>query len=138
MKSIPIAFKWIAVLALMALAAGCATKPHTTQSKVNLLIAAGFKVLTPSTPDQLEVIRSLAPGKVTAIHKDGKPYYVVPVSAQNKLFVGGPKQYNAYKTLQTERNTKDLNIDAGEMNQTGAPDWGDWGGWGKWRDYGWY
>ena len=42
-----------AIIALLAVAAGCAT----TQSKENMLVAAGFKVITPQTVTQQQKLR---------------------------------------------------------------------------------
>ena len=50
MKQI-ISFKMISVTALLALAVGCATTT-ATQDTESMLVAAGFKVVTPKTAEQ--------------------------------------------------------------------------------------
>jgi len=50
MKHMFARFNLIGAIALLALAVGCTSTK--TQTKENLLIAAGFKVIVPSTPAQ--------------------------------------------------------------------------------------
>ena len=70
--------------------AGCASTQTQTQNKENLLIAAGFKVITPHTAAQQQRLQALPPDKVTLVPKNGKTYYVFPDTANNQAYVGGP------------------------------------------------
>ena len=54
-----------------ALLIGCATTA-STQNRENMLVASGFKVITPKTPAQQQKLQNLAPGKITMIQKAGK------------------------------------------------------------------
>ena len=58
-----------------ALLFGCATT-QSTQNRENMLVACGFKVITPKTAAQQQKLHSLPPGKVTMIQKAGKTYYI--------------------------------------------------------------
>jgi len=98
MKQIRIAFKMISVTALLALTVGCATTT-STQNRESMLVAAGFKTVTPKTPAQQQKLQKLPPGKVTMINKKGKTYYIFPDPAQNRAYVGGPNEYQAYQQL---------------------------------------
>jgi hypothetical protein len=120
------------VIALLALAVGCTTTQTQTQSKENLLIAAGFKVITPHTAAQQQKLQALPAGKVTLVQKDGKTYYVFPDAANNQAYVGGPKQYQAYKQLRLANKLANENLEAAEMNQDASMNWGTRGGWGAW------
>ena len=71
MKHIFTGFSLIGAFALLALAVGCAGTQ--TQSKENLLIAAGFKTVVPKTAAQQQKLQALPPGKVAMIQKGGKP-----------------------------------------------------------------
>ena len=51
----------IGAFALLAFAVGCASTQ--TQNKENLLIAAGFKVIVPSTAAQQQKLQALPPGQ---------------------------------------------------------------------------
>jgi hypothetical protein len=133
MKHIFTGFNLIGACALLALAVGCASMQ--TQSKENLLIAAGFKVIVPHTAAQQQKLQALPPDHVTLVQKDGKTYYVFPDAANNQAYVGGPTQYQAYKQLRLENKLANENLEAAEMNQDASMDWGAWGGWGGsgWR-----
>ncbi len=128
MKQISTGFSLMGAIALLALAVGCTSVQ--TQSRENLLIAAGFKVITPHTGAQQQKLQALPAGKVTLVQKDGKTYYVFPDAANNQAYVGGPKQYQAYKQLRLANKLSNENLEAAEMNQDASMDWGAWGGWG--------
>jgi hypothetical protein len=133
MKHLFTGFKLISAFALLALTVGCAGTQ--TQSKENLLIAAGFKVITPHTAAQQQKLQALPADKVTLIQKDGKTYYVFPDAANNQAYVGGPTQYQSYKQLRLANKLANENLEAAEMNQDASMNWGAWGGWGGagWR-----
>src|SRR6266478_868 len=133
MKHIFTGFSLIGAFALLALAVGCTSMQ--TQSKENLLIAAGFKVIVPSTAAQQQKLQALPAGKVTLIQKGGKTYYVFPDAANNRAYVGGPTQYQAYRQLRLANKLANENLEAAEMNQDASMDWGGWGGpgWGGLR-----
>ena len=134
MKQIFTPFRILGALALLAMAAGCAS----TQSTENMLVAAGFKVVTPKTATQEEKLKALPPGKVTVVQRSGKTYYVFPDAANNQAYVGGPKQYQAYRQLHLQKQMADEKVEAAEMNlEASEMDWGGWGGWGGWGP-GWY
>ena len=91
MKYLFTGFSLIGAFAVLALALGCASTE--TQSKENLLIAAGFQVIVPKTAAQQQKLQALPPDKVTLVQKDGKNYYVFPDAANNQAYVGGLTQY---------------------------------------------
>ncbi len=126
----------IGAVALLILAAGCASTE--TQSKENLLIAAGFKVIVPSTAAQQQKLQALPPDKVTLVQKEGKNYYVFPDVAHNQAYVGGPKQYQAYRQLRLQNKLANENLEAAEIYQDASMNWGGWGGWGGPGWIGWY
>lgn len=136
MKHILIGFNLIGAIALLALTVGCTGMQ--TQNKENLLIAAGFKVIVPSTAAQRQKLQTLPPDKVTLVQKSGKTYYVFPDAANNQAYVGGPKQYQAYKQLRLANKLANENLEAAEMNQDASMNWDAWGGWGAWGGMGWY
>ena len=126
MKHIFIRFNLIGAIALLALAVGCTSTQ--TQNKENLLIAAGFKVIVPTTAAHKQKLLALPAGKVTLVQRGGKTYYVFPDAANNQAYVGGPKQYQAYKQLRLANKLANENLEAAEMNQDASMDWGSWGG----------
>jgi hypothetical protein len=126
-------FRILSIIALLAAAGGCAT----TESTENLLVAAGFKVVTPKTAAQQQRLTALPPGKVSSLRKSGKTYYIFPDVANNQAYVGGPKQYQAYQKLRLEKQMADEKLEAAEMDMDASMEWDAWGGWGMWGP-GWY
>ena len=129
MKQIRVSFKMISVTALLALSVGCATTT-STQNRESMLVAAGFKTVTPKTTAHQQKLQKLPPGKVTMIQKKGKTYYIFPDPAQNRAYVGGPNEYQAYQQLRAANNIANENLETAQMYQDAEMQWGAWGGWG--------
>ena len=129
MKQI-VSFKMISAIALLALTVGCATTQTGTQSKESMLVASGFKTITPKTAAQQQKLQKLPPGHITMIQKAGKTYYIFPDAAHNQAYVGGPNEYQAYQQLRAENKLASENLETAEMYQDASMNWGAWGGWG--------
>jgi len=137
MKHILTGLSLVSAWALLALAIGCASTSTQTQSEQDLLIAAGFKVVTPKTTVQQQKLQSLPPGQLAMITKGGQTYYVFPDAANNRALVGGPKQYQAYQQYRLQRNLAAEQLATAQAYQDASMNWGGWGGWGMgWG--GWY
>src|SRR5437870_13688912 len=97
----PLRFGFLSSIAIVctALLIGCATTQTTTQNRESMLVASGFKVITPKTAAQQQKLQNLPPGKVTMIQKGGKTYYIFPDPANNRAYVGRPREYQAYQQL---------------------------------------
>jgi hypothetical protein len=119
------------VLAVAIAIVGCASTTQTsTQNKESMLVASGFKTITPKTAAQKQKLQNLPPDKVTMIQKKAKTYYIFPDPAQNRAYVGGPNEYQAYQQLRAEKKLAKENLETAEMYQDAEMDWGGWGGWG--------
>jgi hypothetical protein len=129
MKQIRTSFKMISVISLLALTVGCATTA-STQNKETMLVASGFKTITPKTAAQQQKLQQLPPGKMAMINRNGRTYYVFPDAAHNQAYVGGPKEYQGYQQLRAANNLAKENLETAEMYQDAAMQWGAWGGWG--------
>jgi hypothetical protein len=123
-------FTGLAAVACTGLLFACASTQTSTQNKESMLVASGFKVITPKTTAQQQKLQNLPPGKVTMIQKNGKTYYIFPDPAQNQAYVGGPKAYRAYQQLRAENKLAQENLETAEMYQDASMNWGAWGGWG--------
>ena len=139
MKQIQTAFRFLTAIALSMWALGCASH---LQDKANIAVAADFKVITPSKPDQQAILRELPADKVTLIDYEGKPFYVLPDLKNNRAYVGGPKQYEEYQRLRRAQLPNSENVEPmpqgdnkSHVHQVNWSGWGDWGGVGR---YGWY
>jgi hypothetical protein len=130
MKQIRVSFKSIIVIALLALTVGCATTQTSTQSKESMLVASGFKTITPKTAAQQQKLQNLPLGHITMIQKAGKTYYIFPDAAQNRAYVGGPTEYQAYQQLRAANQIAAENLETAEMYQDASMNWTAWGGWG--------
>jgi len=138
MKHLFAGFSLIGALALLALAVGCASTASTqTQSKQDLLIAAGFRAVVPKTAAQQQKLRALPPDQVAMIQKGGQTYYVYPDAANNRALVGGPKQYQSYQQYRLAQHLSAEQLATAQAYQDASMNWGGWGGWGVgWG--GWY
>ena len=95
-----------------------------------MLVAAGFKTITPKNPTQQQKLQQLPPGKIAMIQKSGKTFYVYPDAAHNQAYVGGPQEYQAYEQARATNKLAQENLETAEMYQDTAMGWGGWGGWG--------
>jgi len=57
MKQIRVSFKMLSVMSLLALTVGCTTT-SSTQNKESMLVASGFKVITPKTTAQQQKLQN--------------------------------------------------------------------------------
>ena len=131
MKQKRVSFVIISATALLVLMAGCATTTEVTrQDQENLLIASGFKTITPKTPAQQQKLQQLQTGQVAQIQRNGRTYYIVADPAQNVVYVGGPAEYQAYQQLRAQSQLAQDTYQTAANYQDTAMDWGRWGGWG--------
>ena len=97
MKHLPTRFSFIGgALALLLLAAGCASNQPAAQSEPDMLIASGFQSRTPTQPQQ-DKLRSLTAGQISQIQAYGRTLYVYPDWPIGRVLIGGPRQYQAYQ-----------------------------------------
>ena len=120
----------IGATVLLALVAGCATTATFPQEKANMLVAAGFKTITPKTAAQQQKLHQLQTGQVATIQKNGGTYYIVADPPQNVVYVGGPTEYQAYQQLRAQRHLAQENVQTAAMYQDASMQWSTWGGWG--------
>jgi hypothetical protein len=86
--------------AAVALAPGAAAAPPPVDDKQ--LLDAGFKVLVATTKVQEDWVRGLPPGKIRPMQRTGKKLFIYPDAANHQIYVGGPKEYDAYVQLHPE------------------------------------
>ena len=108
---------------------GCAGTQTNTQNRESMLVASGFKVITPKTAAQKQKLQNLPAGKVTMVRKKGKTYYIFPDPAQNVAYVGGPNQYQQYQQLRADNRLAKESLETADMYQDAAMEWSVWGGW---------
>lgn len=124
MKQSPKPFTILGAIALLALAAGCAT---TTTSTIDMLTEAGFKLVNADTPKKQELLKSLPTGQLSLVTFKGKEFYVQPAATPNQAYVGTPKEYHAYEGLRIARQMRNDQLLAAQMNQDAMMRWNAWG-----------
>ena len=128
MKPIRYLFLTSIAAAWAAFLVTCSTAQTSTQNKESMLVASGFKTIIPKTAAQQQKLQNLPPGKVTRIQKKGKTYYIFPDPANNRAYVGGPRQYQAYQQLRAENKLTREDLETAEMYQDSEMQWSLWGG----------
>ena len=63
------------------------------------LLQVGFRELVATTKVQQDWVRGLAPGQIRAVQRTGKKFFIYPDASNNRILVGGPKEYEAYRQL---------------------------------------
>ena len=91
----------LSALAVSAVAAGCASKAPARPDESELS-AAGFKVLAATNAVQEDWVRSLTPGQIRPMQRTGRKYFVYPDAPRNRIYVGGPQEYDALLRLHPE------------------------------------
>jgi hypothetical protein len=118
-----------AIAACTSLLFGCASTQTTTQNRESMLVASGFKVITPKTAAQKQKLQNLPPGKVTMVQKAGKNYYIFPDPAHNQAYVGRPREYQIYLQMRADNKLAKESLETAEMYQDASMQWSVWGGW---------
>ena len=115
----------------------CAGTQTMSQNRESMLVASGFRVITPKTAAQKQKLQNLPTGTVTMIKKNKKTYYVFPDPAHNQAYVGGPEEYQAYQQLRAEKKLAREDLQDAEMYQDATMEWSLWeGGEGVWGPMG--
>jgi hypothetical protein len=130
MRAMKCIFLTSIAFACTLLSLSCSTTQTSTQNRESMLVASGFKVITPKTSAQQQKLQNLPPGKVTMIQKGGKTYYIFPDPAHSRAYVGRPKEYQAYQQLRATNKLVTENLETAEMYQDEEMQWSLWGGWG--------
>ena len=64
-------------------------------------------MLVATTKVQEEWVRKLPAGKIRPMQRTGKKYFIYPDSSRNRVFVGGPTEYETYVQLHPENRVAD-------------------------------
>ena len=91
----------------VTLVAGSAAAAAPARIDESQLLDAGFKTLVATTKIQEEWVRKLPPGKIRPMQRTGKKYFIYPDPSKNQIYVGGPKEYEAYVQLHPENRVAD-------------------------------
>jgi len=109
---------------LLALATGCST-PQPTPETHDRLLASSFKAMTASTPAQQAHLKTLLPGKITTVNRNGKTWYIFPDAAHNQIYVGNQNQYQSFR-----QSYQDAQLTGAQIGMTNLRE--DSVGWNSW------
>jgi len=112
-------------IGLLLLAGGCASTKH----QESRLTAAGFRIVTATTPQQAQQLKALPPGKFSAIKRNGKSWYVYPEAANHRIYLGTKNDYQQYLQNVRDAAISRQNFDSRIIAQEESADWNDWGDW---------
>jgi hypothetical protein len=113
------------VIALFILVSGCAT----TKDTETFLTTAGFKLVMATTPKQEQRVKSLPPGKISTVQRNGMTYYNFPDAAHNRIYLGTPNEYQNYQQIVAYSKIAEQDRMGAEMLSADGDDWNDWGSW---------
>jgi hypothetical protein len=131
MKQSKLVSIYLTLLAVVALGfAGCATEE--AHHKESLLSAAGFRSMTPTTASQQSIYSSMPPYKMQRFEQNGKVNYAFVDKKAGVVYVGSENEYQRYKQLGVQQNIANEQLEAAQMNQDIAMNWGAWGPMGAW------
>ncbi len=98
----------IAVVATFLAVAACMPPPPVTESKENLLSAAGFKTITLNTPAKQAAFKSLPAHELSRKNYKGKTAWVYPDRDMcGCLYIGSQNAYNRYIKTATAKMMSD-------------------------------
>ena len=128
MNSARTLFKKICATALIALVAACATS-HPDRDRT--AIAAGFKIATPTTPEQKALYAKLPKDTVQPVRYKGVIYYVMRDSTNGMALVGNSAQYQVYQEMRYRQSiSKEDMREAVQTEDMNNANWGAWEGGG--------
>ena len=119
-------------LASMVISAGlisCASWDASSQEQ--LLSAAGFRIKTPETDEQVSIYQAMEPYKLLRGELDDAPLFVYKQEKKGIVYVGRDPEYQRYSQLALQRNLAQQDYMAAQMNQSMAYRWNYWGGPGR-------
>ncbi len=129
----------VPILALAALWLGCSslgdsldTDAHefSAKQREKLLEPAGFHIVAADTPERINALNGLPPGKISRVGRGGQIYYVYPDRFEcHCLWVGNAEQYARYRRLVADEMVPEIEL-AGSGAEVdafgnGADPWGD-------------
>ncbi len=120
----------LTLAAVVALAAsGCTYFRRQDADKTeSTLAAAGFQMKPADTPKREASLAQFPVRKVVSRVRDGQvTYFYADPDFCKCLYFGNQQQYARYRQLAIQQQIAQEQVDAAEMNEDAAMDWGMWG-----------
>ena len=131
MRALTRAAQALGVLALLVLC-GCVSERERVEDMEQTLAAAGFKIQAADTPAKQAQLTTLPPHKLLLqqLKVGDTPttgYVYADPDVCHCLFVGDPNAYQKFAQLAFEKKLAERNLEAAEIQEDAALDWGMWG-----------
>lgn len=102
-------------------------------SKTDLLLAAGFRQVFPSTPQLKARLQAMPQRQLFMASKGPKVFYVYADAAGcGCLYTGTQDQYQAYRRLAAQARLAAEEISAARIDESMNMSWDEWGEAGPW------
>jgi hypothetical protein len=114
---------------------GLMARPQSqqNQSKTDMLLAAGFKQVFPTTAQLKARLDAMPQRQVFMASKGSRVFYVYADAAGcGCLYAGNQEQYQAYKRLAAQARIAAEELEAARMNEAMNWGWEEWGEAGPW------
>jgi hypothetical protein len=122
---------WLIILCFVLIGCAGGSAPLSPQvpapqTAEQLLSAAGFKQIYPTTPAQQARLRNMPQKQIFLISKGPKVYYVyADATGCGCLYAGNQQSYRNFQNLLTQSQIAAEQYQAAQMSEW---DWGTWGG----------
>jgi hypothetical protein len=121
------------VLATMILAVGgCAALARDNAANTEkTLSAAGFTIRPITTLDERTMVAGLPPNRISRQINGSHVSYLYPDPINCRcLYIGGQAAYGRYQQFAIQEHIANEQVEAAQLNNDFAWDWGPWGGYG--------
>jgi hypothetical protein len=125
--------RWLPTLTLIAAiglaASGCTYfRKQEADDTESTLAAAGFRMKPADTPKREAGLAQFPVRKLVSRLRDGRvTYFYADPDFCKCLYYGDQQQYGRYRQLAIQKQIAQEQMDAAEMNENAAMDWGMWG-----------
>jgi hypothetical protein len=103
------------------------------RSKTDLLLAAGFQQIFPSTPELKARLQAMPQRQIFMASKGPKVFYVyADAPGCGCLYAGNQQQYQAYQRLAGKARLAAAEVSAARIDESMNMGWDEWGEAGPW------
>ena len=85
---------WALIASLLVAGDAGAAAPRVDEQA---LVDVGFKVLVAETAVQQDWVKTLPPGQIRPMQRNGKKFFIYPDASKSRIYVGGPEENAAYE-----------------------------------------
>jgi hypothetical protein len=124
-----------AAAALALLSVGCASQQSQVESKEQMLVAAGFLEKPATSPERQQQLATLKPftllrQPIQVNGQDTFGYLYADPKYCHCVLTGNAGAYQAFRQLAQQQKIAQEQLEAAELAQEDAFDWGTWGPYG--------